>query len=360
MMNKSLIIVKEAAAKEKVADARPRERGVALLLTLLISVILSVVVLEFNYIIRVHATLSGHFVDDLKARAAAEAGVQTAKALLLNDLIADSEGELKVDAPDELWAADIELGHEPGKHGPRTTARITDEMSKFNLNRLVKRAETEAETESTNAKAVEIARRLFESLDIDSDLVDKIVDWIDENDEQEPFGAESAYYESLESPIQCKNGPLDSVEELLLIEDFNKEILYGSEDAPGLFEFVTICGDEEGRVNINTAPELLIAAITNSESDAAKIVELREGAPFEDGEDMAARVPEADLAEDFTTHSSFFMVTSIGSLFGGDDDSGDSPVRRVEITTLLKRISGDDAAEGDYFKIGTISWKADK
>lgn len=351
MMNKSLIIVKERAPKTQLD-----ERGMALLLTLLVTIILSVVVLEFNYLMRVRATLSGHLVDDLKARTVADAGVQTAKAVLLNDVLADSESDSMVDALDEDWALEIELETQTSE----TKAYISDEMSKLNLNRLVERAENELDIESTNAKIVENVRRLFESLMLDPNLVDAIVDWIDENDEEQPFGAESSYYESLDSPVRCKNGPLDSVEELLLMEGFDKEILYGSEDVPGLAEFVTVCGEQGGRVNINTAPEEVIAAVLNNESVASAIVGMREEAPFEGAADMAARFPDAKLSEKFTTQSSFFMVSSNGRIFSGSPGAGEAPIREVQIKTLIKRVSGAEEDQDDYFSIDTVSWKVNR
>ena len=353
-MSKSLIIPNEHAI-----TTRPRERGVALLLALVVTIILTVVVLEFNYFIRVHATLSGHSVDDLKARVAADSGVEMAKALLINDVVADSEDGFMVDAFDEEWALGIEL--ETG--GSETSVHISDEMSKLNLNRLINRAETEFDIETTNTEMIETLRRLFESLDLDPNLVDEVVDWLDENDEEEAFGAESGYYESLDPPIRCKNGPMDSVEELLLIEGFNKEIFFGDEESPGLIEFVTICGEEDGRVNINTAPEELIAALTNNESVAERIVGMREDAPFENAEDMANRLPEGELTEKFTTYSSFFLISSSARIFKGGPDSKEEPLREVRIEALVKRVQSDEEDEedeGDYFSIDTASWKANR
>ncbi len=327
------------------------------MLALFVTIILTVVVLEFNYFMRVHATLSGHSVDDLKARVAADSGVETAKALLLNDLLADSEDDLMVDALDEEWALGIEL--ETG--GSETNVHISDEMSKLNLNRLINRAEDDFDVETANTQMIEILRRLFELLDLNPNLVDKIVDWIDENDDDEVFGAESGYYGSLDPPIRCKNGPMDSVEELLLMEGFDEEIFYGTDDSPGLAEFVTICGEEDGQVNINTAPEELIAALVNSESVAEQIVGMREDSPFENAEDMATRLPEGDLTEKFTTYSSFFLISSSARILKGGPDSDEESPREVLIETLVKRVQGDeDDDDSDYFSIDTASWKANR
>lgn len=335
-------------------DVRAGERGMALLLTLLVTVILSVVVLEFNYLMRVHATLSSNMVDDLRAEAAAVAGVETAMAALINDMVADSETGIASDTLEEDWSEEIEFDIQSSK----AKASVSDEMSKLNLNRLIKRPVTDLDMESTDLRMVESVRLLFESLELDPNLVDVIVDWLDENDEEEPFGAERSYYEGLNPPAGCKNGPIDSLEELLRMEGFGKAILYGDEETRGLAEFVTICGDENGRVNINTAPEEVIAAVTNSESVASMIIGMREDDPFESAEDMATRLPDLDLSEKFTTQSSFFLVSSEGLFFPGGSDGEGVPTREVKISALLKRVSEEQGQDTRYFSIETVHWKA--
>lgn len=61
------------------------------------------------------------------------------------------------------------------------------------------------------------------------DVADAILDWIDEDDETRPFGAESDYYTSLATPYAASNGPLHSVEELLLVRGVTASLLFGSD-----------------------------------------------------------------------------------------------------------------------------------
>jgi len=346
MMNKYPIIVKVRPGKQ-----RSDNRGMALLLTLLVTIILAIVVLEFNYLIRVHATLSGHLVDNLKAEAAARAGVEMAKAALLNDLLADSEKGLTSDSFDEEWAAEIIVE----THSATAEAIVSDEMSKLNLNRLLNRTVGEIDIENVNKTMADNVRRLFESLELDPNLVDGIIDWLDENDEDEPFGAESSYYESLDPPLRCKNGPLDNVDELLLIKDFDAEILYGVEDEPGLVEFVTVGGDKKGRININTAAEEIVGAVLDDESLAATIVSMRDVEPFVSAEDMATRIAGANILKKFTTDSSFFSVSSTGRIASESETA-----RSVTIKALLKRVKGEEGSENDYFGIDTAYWKMER
>src|SRR5262249_51109646 len=50
-------------------------------------------------------------------------------------------------------------------------------------------------------------------------IADAILDWIDPDDEQREQGAERDYYSNLPHPYAPRNGPLASIEELLLVRD---------------------------------------------------------------------------------------------------------------------------------------------
>ncbi len=325
----------------------------ALLLTLLVTVILAVVVLEFNYLMRVHATLSGNLVNDLKAEASARAGVEIAKARLMDDLEADMEEEVESDTLDEDWASEIEI--ETG--GMTAKAAVSDETAKLNVNRLVNRPASDTDIESVNQTMEENLKRLFSLLEIDQNLVDGIIDWLDENDQEQPFGAESSQYLGLKPPVLCKNGPIDSVDELLLVKGITRKILYGDSEKPGLAQFITVVGDEEGRININTADEKTLSAVLNSESVASMIVDSRKDSPFKSEEDMTTRFPDLKLAEKFTTQGSYFLVTSTGGFMAEGVLS-----RTVTIKAMLKRVRSEesDETENQYMSIDTAYWKIER
>ena len=64
----------------------------------------------------------------------------------------------------------------------------------------------------------------------EAQLVDSLLDYRDRDDEPRPEGAEQDYYDLLPQPYLIKNGPLGTVEELLLVKGFTGAIVYG-EDA---------------------------------------------------------------------------------------------------------------------------------
>ncbi len=60
-------------------------------------------------------------------------------------------------------------------------------------------------------------------------IAEAILDWIDTDTEPRPSGCEDEYYASLPSPYSCANGPLQSVEELLLVRGVTPQLLFGAD-----------------------------------------------------------------------------------------------------------------------------------
>lgn len=61
-----------------------------------------------------------------------------------------------------------------------------------------------------------------------------IMDWIDEDANIERDGAEDEHYLSLPDPYYCKNDDFETVEELLLVREVTRPMLYGDGTAPPL------------------------------------------------------------------------------------------------------------------------------
>ena len=217
------------------------ERGIAILLSLLILFLLVTLILDFDYETRADLRAAGNFRDDQKAYLLAQSAVNAARAVLRDDAIHSPA----YDANTEFWATPLPAY----TVGDGTlTGAITDETGKFNLNVLAN-----PRTGGLDQKRYLILRRLFENLDLDPDKVDAIVDWIDNGDEPMPRGAENDYYQSLNPPYSCKNAPMETISELHRIKGFDDETF--KKVAP----FLTVYGDD--KINANTADPLLIEAL---------------------------------------------------------------------------------------------------
>lgn len=134
---------------------------------------------------------------------------------------------------------------------------------------------------STDIDSDNIAVSLLMTLPgMDESIADAILDWIDEDMEPRPLGCEDEYYNSLPAPYSAANGPLSTVEELLLVRGVTPQLLFGADtnrngildadeqqrfsastDMAGSFgwaSYLTVHGSENGktpegefRVNVN-------------------------------------------------------------------------------------------------------------
>jgi general secretion pathway protein K len=96
------------------------------------------------------------------------------------------------------------------------------------------------------------------------------MDWRDPDDLHRINGAESDYYQSLPVPYSAKNGPFDTVEDLLWVKGATTALFYGfGEDAAapergaivGLKQLFTVDSPND-RVNLRTASAEVIHALT--------------------------------------------------------------------------------------------------
>jgi len=100
---------------------------------------------------------------------------------------------------------------------------ITDESAKLNIN-----------VASREQLKSLISRFTTKEMNVE-ELVDALLDWRDGDGDPREFGAEDRYYAELDPPYKVKNGPFDTVEELLLVRGFTGQLLYGEDyDRNGL------------------------------------------------------------------------------------------------------------------------------
>jgi hypothetical protein len=65
--------------------------------------------------------------------------------------------------------------------------------------------------------------------DMTPDIVDAIFDWMDDDDDERPLGAERHYYQSLSIPYQPRNGPMRNIAELEMVAGIWPEHLRGED-----------------------------------------------------------------------------------------------------------------------------------
>ena len=172
---------------------------------------------------------------------------KSAEAFFSELLVDDAQNTAEVDHLQETWAKPMPAF--PVEDG-FVSGRLEDESGKFNLNALVK----------SDKKPNEAAKLWFEKLlvrvGLPAQLSEAVIDWQDEDDEVSgPMGAESAYYQSLAQGYLAPNRAFYNVEQLKLVRGFegrNYQLI-----AP----YVSALPSNELKVNVNTAPALVLASI---------------------------------------------------------------------------------------------------
>ena len=255
-------------------SVRTDERGVILIALLWVLVALSVIALSFSKEGMVEVSAARNARDLSSAYYVARAGMAaTMYRLLQKRQLPGVQGPSLQAGIDSL-----DLGFVEGTFGGGSyRVEIQDESGKINLNFVT----------------VEQLRGLMTVLDIlppHSDVIaDSIMDWKDVDRLYMLNGAEDEYYQSLPQPYRAKNGPMDTVEELLLVRGVTRDVFYGfRERAPdgtvvrryGLGDFVTVYSASQ-RINVNHAPLPVLMSIPDMPPQAAAtIFERRQIEPF--------------------------------------------------------------------------------
>lgn len=290
------------------------EKGVALVLVLVIVALLVSLLVDFTYTMQVDMTLAANQRDEIKALYTARSGVEIARHTLQED-------DTDYDARNEDWALfDEHPGYLSENDEGRFKVVVEDEAAKFPIHSLID------DQGGLVPTRLDQLGRLFVLLDIDLELIDAIVDWLDPDDTVGPSGAEDAYYKGLSPPYPCKNGPLASIEELLLVKGMTGEILYGTEEKKGLIHYLTIYSSEDGKININTASPEVLQSLSDDidENEAQAIVDYLQEEPFKvincDDTDIKAIIGGEDACEDLESQcgvkSSVFSLHVEGQVRG--------------------------------------------
>ena len=233
-------------------------RGIALIITILMISIIVVLTLQFNSSMRneLHGAVNSR--DSIMLGYIAKSGYNLALALLRED---DSGS----DSLNDNWAllkGNSSLSGSLFESG-RFLAEITDLSGRIQINSLIKQDNTYDEDQKKMLLRL-LTSSLFGLEEEDAeDILDNIKDWIDSDDEPTRFGAENSYYQSLDNPYPCRNGKLGSIDEMIQIKGITKELLFGTGATPGLKDFLTVYGDGSGKININTADKNILMVLSD-------------------------------------------------------------------------------------------------
>ncbi len=267
-----------------------RRQGFILVAVLVLVMLISMIALSLMFHLRAADTASSAGAGSEQAWSAAMSGVQEAIRIAraakpgLTDW-EDNPGAFKdrlvFDDGSDRWyftvysaASSDDALHEV-RHG------LTAEAGKLNLNA----------AQSTNF--IHLPRMTVP-------LIAALRDFIDFDDVLRPDGAEQAHYDSLARPYTIRNGPLDTLDELLLVRGFTPSLLYGEDsnmnwrldlnENDGDERFPSDNGD--GRLDRGLSPFLTVSSYDPNEDN--------EGIPRTDLNHPNDPLPQVEFPEALT------------------------------------------------------------
>ena len=221
---------------------RENEKGIALLVTLLILVLVVALVHEIFRIGAQSAQSGAYGRDSIRCILLAEGGTGAARIVLRLDA-----RDNQYDTLDEIWsraALPITLGD------GEVRVTLEDEERKIDLNRLML-----PNGNAPDERRLAVFHRLLDTLGIERTVADAVVDWLDNDENPRVGGAESSYYNGLPNPYRAKNDLFDTIGELRLVRGVTAEIY------EKLLPFVTV--SSSGMVNLNTAPKEVLMSLSS-------------------------------------------------------------------------------------------------
>jgi len=292
-------------------DCDKRQRGVALITALLVVAMVTV------------AAVSMAARQQLDIRRTANV-IDTDTAYLFNrgieswalEVLARDSLQSKVDTLDEDWASVLPP---ITVEGATVTGKIDDLQARFNLNNLL-------ENNAPSQTDIDRFKRLLGILDLNPDLADAVLDWIDPDDQTRyPGGAEDTEYLAREVPYRAANRPMISVSELRLVKGVDQDVY------EKLSPFVSALPSRTD-INVNTASATVLRCLANnlSENDGKNLVDGR----GEHGYQAVAEFLGQAILKDRGIDQKGLAVATRHFLVSGRSQIGNG---RIDMYSLLER-----------------------
>ena len=253
------------ASHASARTAAPARGGYVIFAVLIVIVVLSLVAYRFADAMVAEQHAAVRTSEEAQARLAAVSGLHYAAAVLSDrdTFYGELDGN-PFDNPDIFEEFEVQAA--PGGTNPPRRAYfsiravapadgggyaqrfgVVDEGGKLNVNSLI----------ALDPTGQVLHDALMKIPDMTEEIADAIVDWVDADDDARAGGAESAYYLALSNPYKAKNGPLNTLDELLLVKGVTDALLYGGDknrngvqdegepdNTRGWSDYVTVYGRE--------------------------------------------------------------------------------------------------------------------
>ncbi len=217
------------------APIHRQRRGMIIVVVLVVVALLALAAYTFAQLMVTHYGASQLSGRQLQCRTIVESGAEAVRLYLMQDDTGREDAGGHFNNPTYFQAIPVLTQQDPSQcanfsvlvpniddTGNLSGVRygLEDESARLNINALV-----EIDKLQENAGS----DLLMGLPGMTEDVADAILDWMDSDDEPREYGVESDYYQGLSPPYNAKNGPLDTVEELLLVRGVTPQLLFGTD-----------------------------------------------------------------------------------------------------------------------------------
>jgi general secretion pathway protein K len=272
-----------------------KQKGIALVLVLWMLALLTIMATGYSRMMRTETMLTANLVHSSQAASLAEAGINIAIAELLKPV---QEQAWKTDGTSYEYELDNNI----------ITVKIRAESGKIDL----------------NTARTELLYGLLESvIETEEDLLpllQAMLDWRDKDDLMRNHGAEDEYYRNAGLGYGAKDGPFNSLDELLLVKGFTSELYRKIRPA------LTIYSHQTGIYPQSAPREALLAIPYMSITAVDSYLEQREASNISD---QLMALPGADSKYIARGKGAIFSVTSEAKI--------NHTVARLKVVVSLRR-----------------------
>lgn len=386
-------------------SASRAERGIALIVTLFVVALLTILVLEYHFDAVIEIDMAANYAHDVRAHHLALAGVQFAQALLQID-------DPTSDGPEDAWytlgliptctppqqllelvaasgassdssqpspppfasePSDNRSAQETQSDEGCVSLRVIDESGKLPINALAPPPRTPPQptrppqpggppTRPPNSGNADRWKKIFveffNSFEIESQIVGALKDWIDgDPDEDLDGGAEQPYYDGLATPYKVRDLPMRMLGELRLIRGFDIDTL--SKLFPGITpqsiadvdlgsnRYLTAYGGASPKVNFNTADPVVLHALIvglGGNCEEENILSQRQQKQFRKPNEITALCNAPGLSNVADVKSTAFRIEASGQI---------GAIRKKAVAVVERSTQGatQGATTMKYFKI---------
>jgi general secretion pathway protein K len=275
-----------------------RQQGVVLLVVLFFALLLTASIATFIRRSTIDALVARNRDQAAQAEALARGGIRLGRSILILDRELKLASENPIDSHLDEWFQ-IDSSGIPAGEGAALQLRIEDSGSRFNLNSAFDHAKGGDPFPETDPFLQQLFEKVIDEMDIPpgekfydvSDLAEALIDWIDANDVRLKGGIEDDYYQQQTPPYRAANRPLLSIDELFLIEGFDRKLVAQLRPYITVTPFVG-----GGGVNLNTAPPHILALLYFNdgvderlahEDEVKQILDIREDGGLLCGESLS-------------------------------------------------------------------------